>query len=353
MGGSPGGSTERIRSGGLRRFVLAAATVALVAGGCGSLSAQAQAVPANPVANEVAAVGADVPLSAPATPAWQVAWVTPSVQLTGLAVFNANSVWVAGSDGVVYAWDGTGWHVRRVDDDILRMAAVSPTAAWVASDDGIRQWNGSKWTLTSHDGTVLALAAADGRHAWAATAAGIRAWDGSGWPLAYAADGTRFTGIAALDATHAWAVGTAPDGSGVVVAWDGSRWSLQATLPEPLSAVYASDAQNAWAVSPEGSIYEWNGTAWDLTVDLHLALNGVAGTNASHVWVTADSGQVLFHDGATWHVQYQAPTTVSAVAAADPGDVWAIGFDTVYSTVASAADSASSASSGTSTAPGF
>ncbi len=339
--GSPGASAERIRSGGLRGILTVVAVAGLVAGGCGSLAAPARTVPPLAGNNELAAVGVDVPLPAPTEPAWQVAWVTPSVQLTGLAVFNPDSVWVAASDGIVYSWDGTGWHVQHVDDDLTRMVAVDPGNAWAASDDGIRHWNGSRWKLTSDDGSVTALAVADTRHAWAASDAGIRAWNGSGWPLVYPGDGARFAGIAALDASHAWAVGTAPDGSGVVVAWNGSRWSLQAAMPEPLSAVYAADARHAWAVSPEGSIYAWNGTAWQLAVDLRLVLTNVSGIDPSHVWVTAASGQVLFHDGATWHVQYQAPTSMSAVAALDPTDLWAIGFDTVYTTQASATSSGS------------
>ena len=339
--GSPGDSADRIRPGGLRGVLAAVAVVGLVAGGCGSVGAPAQTAPPDAIGNELAAVGVDVPLPSPTAPGWQVAWVTPSVQLTGLAVFNPNSVWVAASDGIVYSWDGTGWHVQHVDDDVTQMVAVDPGDAWVSSDDGIRHWNGSKWRLTSRDGSVTALAAVDARHAWAASAAGIRAWDGSGWPLVYPSDGARFAGIAALDASHAWAVGTAPDGSGVVVAWNGSRWTLQAAVPEPLSGVYAADARHAWAVSPDGSIYAWNGAAWQLTVDLHLVLTSVAGTGASHVWATAASGQVLFHDGATWHVQYLAPTSLSAVVALNPTDVWAIGFDTVYTTQGSAGSSRS------------
>ena len=336
MGGAPGGSTDRARSGRQRGLLAVAAVAVLIAGGCGSAGAPVRSSPPMAVNNEVAAVGVDVPLAAPTTPAWQVAWVTPSVQLAGLAVFNPDRVWVAATDGILYSWDGTGWRVQHVDDDLTHLVAVDTGDAWATSDDGIRHWNGSKWTLTSHDGSVTALAATDARHAWAAAASGILAWDGHGWALSYPGAGTRFTGIAALDASRAWAVGTAPDGSGVVAAWNGSRWSPQAAVPQPLSAVYAADAGHAWAVSPEGSIYAWNGTAWELAVDLHLVLTSIAGTDASHVWVTAASGQVLFHDGATWHVQYQAPTSMSGIAPLGPTDVWAIGFDTIYTTQSSA-----------------
>ena len=332
--GSPGGSVRRIHWGGPRVWIVSAVLVLTVAvigviavdrAAIGS----APAAQGGPFANEVASVGQVVPASANS---WQVAWVTPSVQLTGVAAFDPTHVWVAGSDGLLYAWDGTGWNVRRLDDDIAAMAAVNQHDAWVSSDDGIRHLSGSKWSLTSHDGTVTALAALDASHAWAASASGILAWNGSQWSLAYAAHGARLDAISALDASHAWAVGSLPDGGGVVVAWNGFEWSLQASVPVALSAVYAADARHAWAVSREGSIYAWNGTVWQLETDLHQQLTAVAGTDAAHVWASTSSGQVLFRDGTSWDVIYHAPTTVTGLAPLDAANVWAIGFDTVYGT---------------------
>ncbi len=298
-------------------WLVVSAALVLATAGCGST------VGAAPVSS--------VPQAS--TNGWQVLWISPSVQLAGLSVFDAQDVWVAGTDGLLYAWDGTGWRVQRVGDDLTGMVAVNQRDAWVSSDDGIRHWDGTHWTLTSHDRAVTALAAADARHVWVADPAGIRAWSGTGWTLQYAAAGAQLQGISAADSSHAWAVGSLASGSGVVVAFDGSSWSIQATLPQPLSAVYASDPAHAWAVSPDGSIFTWDGTAWRLTANLHMDLTDVSGTDAAHVWAVAASGEVLFHNGTRWAVQYRAPTTLGGVAAIDAGHVWAVGFDTVYSTV--------------------
>ena len=332
MGPSRHRSGERYRLPQGRVPWSAVVVVLVLVAACGSAVARAPANPApEAVGNELAAAGAG---SLPqGTAGWQVAWVTPSVHLTGLSVFDGTHAWVAASDGRIYAWDGTGWHVQQLDEDLGHMVAVDQRDAWVSSDDGIRHWDGKRWTLTGHDGVVTALAAADARHVWATDATGIRTWSGTAWTRQYAATGMQFRGITAADASHAWAVGSNADGSGVVVAWDGSTWSVQATLPQPLSAVYASDARHGWAVSPEGSIYTWDGTTWTQTADLHIVLADVTGTDAAHVWAVAASGEVLFRDGNGWAVQYQAPTTLSGIAALDAGHVWAIGFDTVYSTV--------------------
>ncbi len=328
-----GGRARSARSsaaGHLRSSALvsAAAVVALLVAGCGSAAPATRAPQPEAVGDELT-VAAQAPASV-----WQVAWVSPSVQLTGIHVFGPENVWVAGSDGRIYAWDGTGWHVQRLDEDLGAMAAVSPRDVWVSSDDGIRHWNGSGWSLTSHDGAVTALAALDAHHVWATDQIGIRTWNGTTWVRQYVAAGADLTGIATADATHAWAVGSLPDGSGVIVAWDGSAWTVQATVPQPLSAVYAAGPASAWAIGPEGAVYTWDGSTWQQTADLHLPLTGIAGSGPGHVWAVSQSGEVLSLEGSTWTVVYRAPTTLSAISALDGSTVWAIGFDTIYSTVA-------------------
>ncbi len=321
------------RDGGRRttRLTRMAAVVvaATVLAGCASAVALTRAAGPEAVGHELATVAR---AQSPAGP-WQVAWVTPSLELTGVRVFGPQDVWVAASDGRIYAWDGTGWHVQRLDDDLGAMAAVSPRDVWVSSDDGIRHWDGAHWSLTSHDGSVTALAASDARHVWAGDPTGIRTWTGTSWVRQYAAADADVRAIAAPDATHAWAVGSLPDGSGVIVAWNGTRWSVQATTTQPLSAIYAAGPEHAWAVSTEGTIYGWNGRTWSATADVHLPLTAVTGIDATHVWAVAQSGEILALHGATWTVAYRAPTTLTGIAALDPSSVWAIGLDTIYSTV--------------------
>jgi ligand-binding sensor domain-containing protein len=323
----------------------------LLAAGCAAQGSAQRVAPGTasaastpPAANEIAGVGAAAPAPA-AAPVWQVAWISPSVQLTGLVVFHPDHAWAAGSDGMLYAWDGTGWRAQRVDDDIALLAAADQQHAWIASDDGIRYWNGERWRLTSSDGAVTALAAVDARHAWAASPAGMLAWDGAGWQFTAGGRGAVVRGIAAAGASHAWAVGSLPDGRGVVFGWNGSAWRMQATLPDPLASVYGADPLHAWAVSSSGTIYAWNGETWNLDTDLHQPLTDITGADGGQLWVTASSGQIWTLSGGRWGIAYRAPTTLAAVTSLDPTNVWAIGFDTVYSTEA-ALQTPSSASAG-------
>ena len=270
----------------------------------------------------------------PSTPAWRVVFVSPSVQLVGLHVFGPQAVWVAGSDGRLHAWDGTGWSMQHPDDDTSAVTAVDPRDAWAASDDGIRHWDGVRWSLVSRDGGVRAIAAADRNHAWAVDTRGLLEWNGHAWASGPMPAGVVLGSVAATDATHAWAVGTAPNGRGEAVNWNGSAW-LETRLPQPLSAISAPDPAHAWAVSPDGGVFTWDGTGWHESAELHLDLAAITGDHAGDLWAAARTGEVLAFRDARWTIVYRAPTALREIAALDARHVWAIGFDTVYATLPS------------------
>ena len=267
------------------------------------------------------------------TPPWRVAWVSPSVHLAGLRVFGPERVWVAGSDGRLYSWDGTGWSMQRADDDITALAAVNEQDAWTSSDDGIRHWDGAHWSMSGHDVGVVAIAAPDSSHAWAVDTNGLLAWNGGSWTAWPVPVGTSLRAVGAAKGVHAWAVGSGPNGVGIVVHWNGSTW-VQAELPQPLSAVFAVDATHAWAASTDGPVFTWDGTGWRETADLHLGLTAITSDPGGNLWAAAQTGEILALRGGRWVLAYRAPTAVSEIAAYDATHVWAIGFDTVYATVA-------------------
>ena len=329
--GNGGDGARRVASdaGLLAAVVL---VVALFAVACSGTGRPAPTAAPDAAGNELwAGYASGSPTPGPG--GWHAFWVTPSVDLTGVVAFDQEHAWVSAADGTVYAWDGTGWRSTSLDDGLVSLAGTDPQHTWAANDDGLQAWTGSGWSITQRDATVTSLATVRGGRAWATSAAGIRAWDGQRWTLSWAAtEGIQLLGVSAADASHAWAVGQRPDGSGVILGWDGTRWSEVATGIQPLSAVYAADRSHAWAVSPEGSIYAWNGAAWTLSSDLHLVLRDISGIDARHVWAASESGEVLSFDGASWQVVYRAPTEIVSIAAADPTHVWAVGFDVVYAT---------------------
>jgi hypothetical protein len=226
--------------------------------------------------------------------------------LHAVAAVSASSAWAAGSYDVhlsnmvsktlILRWNGTAW--TRVpsptpangDLSLDGVAAVSARSAWAVGTylDArfnfktlILRWNGTTWkqvpSPTPAGGRLLAVAATSASNAWAVgTTAGktlILRWNGTTWKQVSSpspATSAFLSGVAALSARSAWAVGSYPKGPTLVtqtliLRWNGTRWKR---VPSPTPAggafllgVAAVSARSAWAVGG-GLILSWNGTSW-------------------------------------------------------------------------------------------
>jgi hypothetical protein len=93
------------------------------------------------------------------------------------------------------------------------------------------------------------------------------------------------------------------------------------------TAVYAADANHAWAVGLNGRIATFDGITWNLVVPplTTNSLYGIDGTDANNVWVVGSNGLVLYFNGTTWTSQSAAGAHLYDVTALAPNDVWAVG----------------------------
>lgn len=182
----------------------------------------------------------------------------------------------------------------------------------------------------------------------------IERWNGSSWaqvPVPFAKEESIY-GIAALDSTHALAVGiTGVSSDPLALAWNGSTWSRQ-TVPLPsvalngmLNAVREFSATDATAVgiwnsstARGGLVEQWNGTAWkQTTVPAPSSgclpyLAGVAGVPATtnRFAVGYCGGKPLIEErvSGVWHVvPLSAPASgaLSAITPVSSNDIWAVG----------------------------
>jgi hypothetical protein len=188
---------------------------------------------------------------------------------------------------------------------------------------------------------------------------------GTGWRVSLpkvGAAGGSLAGVAAVSGRDAWAVGTGT-GNPLALRFDGARWSVVPTAPNPagdkpggrLSAVAAVSATDVWAVgsrpTDDGTgvlVQHWNGHRWSFVAapaqpptDFN-ALTGLAVVNAHDIWAVGSRGDdfdeplVEHWNGTAWQV-VPAPeppqpdpadphgvglTAVTAVAA---DNVWAVG----------------------------
>jgi hypothetical protein len=161
--------------------------------------------------------------------------------------------------------------------------------------------------------------------------------------------------IAATSPDSAWAIGTTGSSQTLILHWNGTAWSRQASPNAPgvdlLDSATATSAGSAWAVGEACAktsqtcsplILHWNGTRWSLTTSPLVAdsdhLEDVTATSPDNAWADGltcsitfgcPSGAMIVHwNGKTWSSQ-KLPATrglgLIAIAAASARDGWAFG----------------------------
>jgi hypothetical protein len=229
--------------------------------------------------------------ASPATPA--------TGELSGVSADTASDVWAvgqgAGDRTLILRWNGSTWsRVPSPDpgqsfDALTAGAAGSANNAWAAgfynktaaspSQALALHWNGTAWSAAALPGlgngttTLNAVTVLTARNGWAAGSscpqagcapgtkvpALILSWNGTSWSKASTPDlpaGNELTGVAAISASDAWAVGAgaSPGGTGTVtliVRWNGRSWSTVTSprggVSSGFAAVSAASATDAWA----------------------------------------------------------------------------------------------------------
>jgi hypothetical protein len=203
--------------------------------------------------------------------------------------------------------------------------------------------------VTSYAGSLSGVTAVSATDAWAigGNAAGrnmILHRDGTRWIKA-AIPKTHLGnlgGVSATSADDAWAVGAA-NGKTLVLHWDGTSWTKvaspspgQAPVNDQLSGVSAASPTDVWAVGlyttsgkSAALVLHWNGSTWARIPVPHAAgvgwLLSVDALSATDVW-TVSGTKVLHWNGTQWSVRpAPAGTFLTAVTALSATDAWAVG----------------------------
>jgi hypothetical protein len=282
------------------------------------------------------------------------------------AVGNTNSISAASHDTLAAHWNGTAWTITPTPAaasggrlaSLYDVADLSPANAWAVGQ--------------GKDARPLA------EH-----------WDGTAWsvvpvPVPAVPAGTSFANavlsrISAVSATDIWAVGTttAIQGTSVVrftlaMHYNGTAWSIVKTAntaePTGLSGVTAISADNAWAVGTgfnnvhdtsasvanKAVIEHWNGTAWSIVASPAglISVDRISAASATGIWASGQAPQqtiagvpvpvarTLHWNGTAWSVLpgptgSDPNTAVTGLSALPSGEAWAVGA--TFSATAAAA----------------
>ncbi|SDM70506.1 Por secretion system C-terminal sorting domain-containing protein [Catalinimonas alkaloidigena] len=234
---------------------------------------------------------------------------------------------------------GATWNniLQGVRADLYDIARAEEDTLYAVGEEGtlLRSVDGENW-LPQTSGVEVNLrgVAFGGGTGWAVgdsatvlTLSQAGSWQTQATPLATM---VHLHDIAAMDAMHAWAVGTA----GTILHYDGTTWTEQTTpVTTTLHAVTFADAMSGWAVGDSGVVLSTTdgGQVWNLMPTGVLAsLYGVhfptpevgyAVGARDYILKTQDGGQ-------TWYRQTipaMYVTTFRGVAFTSPHRGWIVG----------------------------
>jgi hypothetical protein len=275
--------------------------------------------------------------------------------LTAATAAAANDVWAVGdymaSSGfdqtLIEHWNGNSWSVvpspspGQTNNFLLAVAKVPKTnQLWAvgeydtgpySAESMIEHWDGSKWSSIPNPNPGT--------------------------------QGNELSGIVALSATNAWAVGVQYNNSSsnltLIEHWDGKSWQVISS-PNPgilsnyLYAVAAVSAHDIWAVGYDDMVVggallteHWNGKSWSVVSDptgpgdSNNVLTSIARIpNTNHFWAVGsyvstknlDQSLVERWNGTSWTI-IPSPnsgngTILNSVTAFATNNAWAVGYYT-------------------------
>jgi hypothetical protein len=162
-------------------------------------------------------------------------------------------------------------------------------------------------------GELLGVAALNGSDAWAVGTKAVNGvfsplaehWNGNSWTVVAMPAPSSFNelySVAMISSTDVWATGVSSNWSGLIEYWNGSTWQV---VPSPVTGsqtpiygVYGLAADNVWAVGQNGThsmLLHYDGTSWSLvshpepTGSTYALFDKVAGTSATDIWAVGAS----------------------------------------------------------------
>jgi hypothetical protein len=250
----------------------------------------------------------------------------PGPPVSGAHQFAVETLRLQKAQGTVLHWNGAGWSVTTLGNDLSprAVAGSGPADVWAVGtfaggSGAIGHWSGASWSEEE------VLPPTQDTHT-SATVAVQSIW--------------------ASNPGDAWAVGSTADGP-AILRWDGAAWSrvaldLSAAVLDPVNAfggLWGSGSNDVWvgAVGTDHrpTVFRFDGTAWKQvmlaapnTFSL-LAPTGFSGTGPSDVWVVepGPSEQIVHWDGSAWGIKFLGNGTFQPTATwgSGPNDVWAVG----------------------------
>ena len=273
-----------------------------------------------------------------ASGAWKGEQVPGTTHLRGVWLESPNRPWVFGDGGVLFRFDEATKTWTKLASNTTRAFltadGLDADSVLVAGENGIiMRWDGDARSLISNGSSEnrLALAGSGSKDVWAVGDEVLHD-QGSGWQVVDPKTPRALYDVAAVGADDAWAVGT----GGTVLHWKGKVTGFEPVEVKSLAWLrgIAVNGTGGWIVGEKGTLFAMiNGTSWIATPSNTSAdLNDVWITSGSDAWAVGANGTLMHWDGAAWGpypISSEAGPvpTLRAVWGAGAKDVWAVGLN--------------------------
>jgi photosystem II stability/assembly factor-like uncharacterized protein len=251
--------------------------------------------------------------------------------------------WAVGEFGTILTYCNGLWDhaitVESIPTDLYAVQAISPTLGVAVGDGGAvlmylwdriaLDWVWTKSPIPVGNQTLYGISIVpDGAGNYEGWAVGHEAGNGKGtlvygtitpatigghpshtytWENVTASypslpNVTAYYAIQMLSPDNGWAVGGVYPNIGVIIHWDGTRWSLfQQTGAHTLYGISMRSATDGWAVGQDGVIYHYNGATWSLVESPTTAvLTDVGFLPNGEGWIVGYDGTFLKYTGSSW-----------------------------------------------------
>jgi hypothetical protein len=210
-------------------------------------------------------------------------------------------------EGQVLRWDGSTWSPFSSRCSYTKDYAVrgsGPDDVWVAGSEGrICHWDGSGFTTSEAwvSDEFHALWAFSPNDVWAVGCCSpVLHWDGVSWSrMPVGLMGSTASGVWGIAPDDLWVVGdirrAEPDFGYAMLRYEGTSWNRVPVDGGWWYAVWGSSADDAWAVGINRFVGRWDGASW--TTQELAGMGGtyraVWGSSAGDVWIVGDEKTIL------------------------------------------------------------
>jgi hypothetical protein len=257
-------------------------------------------------------------------------WVNPlpgANDLDAVWGMSTDDLWAVGRHGtVIHYHAGT---LTKVDVgtrlDLSGVWGASADDFWVVGDGIILRNKGGTWSSLTTQASLWDVRGSGPSDIYA-TGAGALHYDGTAWSNLDVPNRLQIWSVWPTARGDVWGAGD----NGTLVHYHeledgGPSWTAETPgFQNWVSAVWALNAEEAWAVGPGGAIARHTDAGWTFESSPTTSnLNAIAGTSAKDIWGVGSTS--VHYDGARW-VSIDTPAgDLQSVYTPAPGDAWAVG----------------------------